>query len=61
MTKRIPPKPTKVASFGPADMSEREARTNSADSFAAIREVDTRQVSRNDLRRLMSERFRSAA
>jgi hypothetical protein len=59
--KPIPPCPQPKLSFAPTDMSEREARSNARDAFAAIREVDTRKVTRNDIRRMMSERFRSAA
>jgi hypothetical protein len=40
--------------FAPDAMSEAEARTNSRDSFAAIREVDTRQPTHAEIRRLMS-------
>jgi hypothetical protein len=44
--------------FAPTDMTETERSTNSVDSFAAMREVDTHKPSQNELRRMMSERWR---
>lgn len=57
----IPPCPRPAVSFAKDAMSATELRSNAVDAFAAMREVDTRPVTTGQIRRMMSERYRSAA